>query len=218
VGHENIEKSAVMSQYQVVNGKKIYVWNEAVAKSKFVFNDDNFPCYQSDLLTSPCKRYSARNPKMASMSMEQFIAPLYCKVYMEADMAIEQSKQMVTQLIPNIDGCIVRTLLTSSRTFKEHIAHIQEFTDAQRKALLCMTLPKFVWVTEVSTEDQFLNDKVHSILLLDATGSQKGVAMQNMVYMLSKGGFYFFDRINKLIAIQKTSYATEFSAFEGNLK
>lgn len=218
VGHENIEKSAVMSQYQVVNGKKIYVWNEAVAKSKFVFNDDNFPCYQSDLLTSPCKRYSARNPKMASMSMEQFIAPLYCKVYMEADMAIEQSKQMVTQLIPNIDGCIVRTLLTSSRTFKEHLAHIQEFTDAQRKALLCMTLPKFVWVTEVSTEDQFLNDKVHSILLLDATGSQKGVAMQNMVYMLSKGGFYFFDRINKLIAIQKTSYATEFSAFEGNLK
>lgn len=218
VGHENIDKSAVMSQYQVVNGKTIYVWNEAVAKSKFVFNDDNFPCYQLDLLTSPCNRYATRNQKMASMSMEQFIAPLYCKVYMEADMAIEQSKHMVTQLIPNIDGCIVRTLLTSSRTFKEHLAHIQEFTDVQRKALLCMPLPKFVWVTEVSTKTQFMNNKVHSILLLDATGSQKGVAMHNMLYMLANGAFYCFDRNIKQIVSHTTSLASEFSAFEGNLK
>lgn len=218
VGHENIDKSVVMSQHQVVNGKTIYVWNEAVAQSRFVFNDDNFPCYQLDLLTSPCKRYTARDPKMASMSMEQFIAPLYCKVYMEADMAIEQSKQMVTLLIPDVDGCVVRTLLTSSRTFKEHLAHVLEFTDAQRKALLGIPLPKFVWVTEVSTEAQFMRDKVHSILLLDATGSQKGVAMQNMVYMLSKGKFYIFNHNNKQITIHTTDYAAEFSAFEGNLK
>lgn len=218
VGHENIAKSKVKLHPQSFNGKTIYVWNKAVAESRFVFNDDNFPCYQLDFLSKPCERYTAKKPKMSNLKMEQFIAPLYSKVYMEADMAIGQSKQIVTSILPNVDGNIVRTLLTSSRTFREHLAHIQEFSDDQRKALLQIQLPKFVWLTEVSTEDQFMNNKVNSILLIDATGSQKGMAVQNMVYLLSESRFYIFDSASKKIGYYDSSYASEFSAFIGNLK
>lgn len=218
VGHEDIKKSTVKLYPQTINGKLIYVWNKAVAESNFVFNDDNFPCYQLDKLAKPCKRYSTRKSKMENMMMEQFIAPLYSKVYMEADMAIGQSKVIVTSIIPDIEDNVVRTLLTSSRTFREHLAHIKEFTDEQKKALLQIQLPKFVWLTEVSTTDQFEDNKVHTILLLDATGAQKGLAEQNMVYMMSKGNYYFFHGANKHIVYHTTGYAPEFSAFMGNLK
>ena len=219
VGREDIDKRVVANQSQTINGHTIYSWNSAVANSKFVFNDDNFPCYQLDSLNEPCKRYlHSPRPDLAKMQIRQFIAPLYNKVYMEADMAVGESKQMITRLIPNSDGCVVRTLLTSSRSFREHVAHIRSFSDAQRKALLTIAMQKFIWLTELSTLDQFYHDKARAILLLDATGSPQSHASQNMVFMLADSNYLYFNASSKQIESIKTSFAAEFESFAGNLR
>lgn len=218
VGREDIDKREVLKKRRIENGKTIYLWNEAVAKKHFVFNDDNFPCYQRDTLRKPAKRYQKKRPDLAKMDISQFIVPLYNKVYMDADMAIGQSKKLITSLIDNCDENVVRTLLTSSRTFREHIAHSQAFSDSERKALLKIPMPKFIWLTEVSTKDEFFQDKVNSILLLDATGSPKSQASQNMVFMLASGRYYFYDSKLKQIAYRNTRLAPVFESFAGNLK
>lgn len=218
-GREDIDKRKVVKKSQNVNGKTIYSWNDTVANSKFIFNDDNFACYQTDSLYKPCARYlKLKRPDLATMQICQFIAPLYNKVYMDADMAIGESKQMITKMIPNIDGCVIRTLLTSSRTFREHIAHLSPFTDGQRKALLKIPMPKFIWLTEVSTPDQFYHNKVRAMLLLDATGSPKGHASQNLVFMLADGDYHYYNSQSMKTESRKTSFAKVFECFAGNLK
>lgn len=218
-GREEIDKHVVVKSSQTVNGKTIFSWNDTVANSKFIFNDDNFPCYQSDSLSDPCNRYvRLKRPDLAKMKICQFIAPLYNKVYMDADMAIGESKQMITKLIPNVDRCVVRTLLTSSRTFREHIAHLNSFNDGQRKALLKIAMPKFIWLTEVSTPDQFYQNKVRAMLLLDATGSPKGHASQNLVFMLADGIYHYYNPRSMKTEFRKTSFAKVFECFAGNLR
>lgn len=218
-GREDIDKHDVIKRSQTINGKTIYSWNDTVANLKFVFNDDNFPCYQSDNLLDPCARYNKlKRPDLAAMQICQFIAPLYNKVYMDADMAIGESKQMITKMIPNIDGCVVRTLLTSSRSFREHIAHLGSFSDGQRKALLNIAMPKFIWLTEVSTPEQFYQDKVRAMLLLDATGSPKGHASQNLVFMLADGVYHYYNAQSMKTESRQTSFAKVFECFAGNLK
>lgn len=218
-GREDIDKHDVVKRAQNFNGKTIYSWNDTVANSRFIFNDDNFPCYQSDFLLKPCERYKGlKRPDLAAMQICQFIAPLYNKVYMDADMAVSESKQMVTKMVPSIDGCVVRTLLTSSRTFREHIAHIGSFSDGQRKALLKIAMPKFIWLTEVSTPDQFFQNKVRAILLLDATGSPKSHASQNLVFMLADGVYHYYNAKSMKTESRNTSFAKVFECFAGNLK
>lgn len=219
VGRESIEKKKVIEQSQTIGGIKIFSWNDAVAHSRFVFNDDNFPCYQLDYLFEPCNRYTRTSrPDLATMKIQQFIAPLYERVYLEADIAMSQAKQIVTKYICNCNECVVRTLLTSSRTFREHIVHIKSFDNDQRKALLEIPMPKFIWLTEVSTLDQFYHDKVRAILLIDATGSPKCDVSKNMVLMLADGRYFYFDDSKREIVDKKTTFAKEFEAFTGNLK
>lgn len=215
VGRNDVNKEEVKKHLQhIQSGVDLYCWNEAVAQSLFVFNDDNFSCYTTDNLSEPCKRYKTKKASyLAKMKIKQFIAPLYNKVYMEANMAIKLSKEIVAKKIPDCNECVIRTLLTSSRTFREHLTQIKSFTDDQRKALLQIPMPKFIWLTEVSTLDQFYKDKVNSILLLDATGSPRS-DLQNIVLLLANGKYYESEQNQWW----PTKYSKEFEAFSGNLR
>ena len=61
-----------------------------------------------------------------------FIALLYNKIYLEADYAIETSKTIVDKFIQNCDDNVIRTFLTSSRSFREHVTHCGSFSDGQK--------------------------------------------------------------------------------------
>lgn len=137
---------------------------------------------------------------------------------MEADTAIALSEQIIEKVIPGGNETIMRTLLTSSRTFREHITHMVSLTNEQRLGLLDIPMPKFVWVTELSTYDEFMADRASTLLLLDATGSKMANLSKNIVLLLSDSFFYKYDEVTRDIKGYLTNYPKSFESFPGNIK
>lgn len=86
--------------------------------------------YQCTSLDYPCTYYHDAN--WMKNEITHFIAPLYNKIYLEADYAIETSKTIVDKFIQNCDDNVIRTFLTSSRSFREHVTHCGSFSDGQK--------------------------------------------------------------------------------------
>ena len=218
VGTERVDKNDVMNHPIDLGGKTLYSWNQTVANANFVFNDDNWPCYQIASLSDPAQQYvSGGNQKWKDAQVRQFIAPLYHKVYMEADTAIALSEQIVKSVIKGGDHHVMRTLLTSSRTFREHITKMSTLTNEQRIALLGIPMPKFVWITELSTPKEFFDGKVSTLLLLDATGSKMANLSRNIILLLSDGLLYTYDNNQMSIVGKPISFPIPFESFPGNI-
>lgn len=219
IGTERVDKHNVLHHLVSIGKKMVLSWNDTLAEARFVFNDDNLPCYQLATLGDPAENYVKKGIKrMEGVTVGQFIAPLYHKVYMEADSAIRLSEKIIDTVIPGGDGQVMRTFLTSSRSFREHITCMSSLSNAQRLALLAIPLPKFVWVTELSSCDDFYMDKVSTLLLLDATGSVTANLSRNIILLLSEGYLYNYDVTTMSITGRPTSFPKSFEAFYGNLK
>lgn len=219
IGTENVDVHEVTKYPVTLGAKTLFSWNQAVANAKFVFNDDNWPCYQVAALADPVKHYvDAKKDRWKNAQVRQFIAPLYHKVYMEADTAIALTEQIIKTVLIGCDGHVMRTFLTSSRTFREQITKMSSFSNNQRLGLLSVPMPKFVWVTELSTPDEFFAGRVSTLLLLDATGSKMANLSRNIILLLSDGVLYGYDDTKKEIIGKPTSLPTVFESFPGNIK
>ena len=219
IGTERVDKSEVIKYPIKLGSKTLFSWNKAVANARFVFNDDNRPCYQIASLSDPVKHYVDEGKQdWKDAQVSQFIAPLYRKVYMEADTAITLAEQIVKMVIQGGDGQVMRTLLTSSRTFREHITQMSSLSDNQRIALLGIPMPKFVWVIELSKPDDFVNGHASTLLLLDATGSKMANLSRNIIMLLSDGMNYKYDEKTKCITGNLTKFPVSFESFPGNIK
>lgn len=114
---------------------------------------------------------------------------------------------------------IGHAVLTSGRTLREHIAKLHSISNNARIALLQIDLPKFVWVTELSTIDEFEKDMVNSLLLIDATGNSQVNVLGNIIFLISNRYFYTYDSQNhRMIGNQVEAIPQNFEAFPGNLK
>lgn len=199
IGREDIDKSEVRNhQTTSPSGKIYYDWNDTVASKRIVLNDDNLPNYQLGNLSLPCDYYrQILGPGSAWQYVEitQFIAPLYSKIYMDAEAAMGLSTIVLDTYI-QITNQVKRTFLTSGRTLREHIANLHSISNDARIALLQIDLPKFVWVTELSTIDEFENDMVNSLLLIDATGNSQVNVLGNIIFLISNRYFYTYDPLN----------------------
>lgn len=198
--------------------KTFYSWNVAVSEESFVFNDDNFPNYQIATLQEPVKHYTDKGlAKWSGVGVSQFIAPLYSKVYMDAGTARELSLQILLKVIPGGSGCVLRTFLTSSRTFREHLSQSLLLSNDMKLALLQLNMPKFVWVSELSTPDEFCKKQISTLLLLDATGSKTANLARNIILLISDGYLYHYDPGTRQLKGTKVAFPNTMEAFEGNL-
>ena len=182
-----------------------------------VFNDDNFPCYQITSFATPTQYYS--NPFFNGMIISHFIVPLHCKIYLPAEIAIDASNYFVANIIKAPDGSCVKTFLTSNRSYREYLLNNPDFTSSQKQAYLQIEMPKFVWVTEVSTQFQFQNDKVNAIILLDATGNKSGYNdLSQLIFMQYSSNGIVYNKIKRVFEKFSLVLPSEFEAFNGNLK
>lgn len=222
IGRENIAKTeAKQHPSKTPSGKDFFDWNDTVASKRFVFNDDNLPNYQLGYLNKPCEYYTPLGKAGSSFltaQITQFIAPLYNKIYMDAESAMELSTIVLDSYI-NIQDHVKRTFLTSCRTLREHIASLRSIPNEIRIALLQICLPKFVWVTELSTVDEFEHNRVSTLLLIDATGNSQVNILGNIIFLLSERYFYNLDsNSHKMIGNLIDGMPDNFEAFQGNLK
>jgi hypothetical protein len=62
-----------------------------------------------------------------------------------------------------------RMFLASSRSFKQHIALNSKLNETAREVLVSCTMPKFIWVAELSDIELIKEKKGNGLILIDAT-------------------------------------------------
>lgn len=136
--------------------------------TEIVTVDDNHPPYRVANISKPASYYSSA--VWDNCTVTNFIVPLYPKIYMEAGEALHLSRQLIrfSKVYAN-RNIAIRTFLTSSRSYKDYLFRL-EVTDLDiKKLLLGLSMPKFIWVTEIYDEAQFLNSKCEGVIIWDAT-------------------------------------------------
>jgi hypothetical protein len=160
IGRKNVPKEEIFAKgLSKLYGRTAYIWNRGI--NYFIANDDNMPPYSIFDFDNPCSQWG-------KTSITSMIVPLHPKIYVEAEKAIQLSNFIVLQR-KDIDSPVIKTFLTTSRSFKEFIQKNKDLGADEKWVLLQMDTPKFLWMTEVSTKEDFIQNKVNRILLIDST-------------------------------------------------
>jgi len=169
IGRSNLTKEKIddLSIYKQISNN-VNVYDFADINFEYVFIDDNYPPYRQTTLDKPASYYT--NPKWLGCEITSFIVPLYPKIYMEAGEARSTAISLVDSLglIANKD-ILIKTFLTSSRSFKNEISLNGSLDETVKELLLSISMPKFIWVTELSDKDLILQGLVNGMVILDAT-------------------------------------------------
>ena len=86
---------------------------------------------------------------------------------MNASIAIQQSKILLGYFAA--DNSVVRTYLASCRSFRHHIATSRLMSNENKEIMIGFELPRFIWITEFGTMDEYNNDMASGVIILDAT-------------------------------------------------
>ncbi len=158
-------------------GDDVIVFDNAAIDFECVYVDDNLPPYRVSPLSNPALGYLPEYPDWGGMKIEQLIVPLYPKVYLEAGQARVMSISMIRHhsWIKN-KKILIKTYLASARSFKDYISlnetlrvKDKEFSITASELVVSISMPKFIWVTEISTFELVKENKVEGLLVLDAT-------------------------------------------------
>lgn len=205
IGRKNTKREIVdhVTKKTFKNGIKYISWNECI--HEFVFNDDNNPCYQIADIDNPTPQYQG-------CKVNTIIVPLYHKIYMDAPKAINYSEGICNLLLASRlpDGCVVRTYLAYSHSYRNHISQDTLLNTEYKNFILdYIRLPKFVWVTEISTHDEFVNEIVEGIILLDATEVQTA-SLRPLLFGCYKHYNLIYD--NKSLSFRENTLSLQFKS------
>lgn len=198
----------------LVNNIELKSWNKTI--KEFVFNDDNVPSYQIAKFDEPVKHYE--DDEWNGVKITHFIVPLHKKIYIDAETAIDAANNLLVEVIGIEPGSVVRTFLTSSRSYKDYISKNSDFLQEEKQKLLTLDMAKFIWVTEYSDVDSFCREKANGIILMDATGhiDSKNTA-SIILYQKGKSAFVYNHNTRKHHE-HKDLMSTCFETFKNNLK
>ena len=144
------------------------------ASRNLILIDDNFTPYQKANPKNPTSYYT--NPSWKGCHIYALIVPLHKKIYLESILA----KQCFIQFLEVYTGAnlfslppgrknYLRMFLTSSRSLKIGIQKTLKHNTELKELILKTSLPKFVWVAEITSDKLVLERKCDGIALLDAT-------------------------------------------------
>jgi len=167
----------------VINGKRICFSNQSI--ENIVFNDDNATCYQKTSISAPTAYYNQK--KWDKVLLTSFIVPLPSKVYMDAFVAIHQFRILLGYVAP--DNTIARTYLASCRSLRNHIATSRLMSNEDKAIILNIELPRFVWVTECGSADEYSNGMSSGLFILDATEPAELSTNALIIGIIGKNGF-----------------------------
>lgn len=140
--------------------------------AQYVVQDDNLIPYRLIKLENPGEHYDDED--CSNYQIDSIVVPLYPKIYLEAVVA----KELVIQVLgdENIgydfgSEYVFRFYLTSSRSFKNHVAKIADMDNDLKNNILITKMPKFIWCGEIYSQEGFdLDDKkAIGLVVLDAT-------------------------------------------------
>lgn len=216
VGRNKMQRQVIERKGMcTVLGNSHYVWNKSI--DNFIFNDDNCSCYQPTTFQNPTAYY--HRSEWDSGKITHFIVPLHPKVYLDAELAINASNYLAIHKLKIPSQSVIRTFLASNRSYREYIMRNEDMTEIEKQVYLHIDMPKFVWVTEIADKDSFLTNKVNSLILLDATGSNiDNEGYSSLLFYQINGIGTFFNKEIRWFENIPISLPTHFKTFNENLK
>lgn len=179
VGHEKIDDSQIelITPYIIsdpklrlhVEERNIVIHDYNSIKKDFIFIDDNQPVYQKATLDNPAAHYPL---EWHNCKVTYFIVPLYTKIYLEAFEAKNYILRFLTkgpEPLTDNSQILLRFYLASSRSFKNYVAMNGTIQEDLKGLLLEASMPKFIWVAEISTKDLIKQKMANGMVVLDAT-------------------------------------------------
>lgn len=179
IGHEVLDKDMIdnIPELKTTNAtlnaeismKSVKIFDYDEIKKDFVFIDDNHPIYQRAKIQNPAVHYGGN---WRNCEVTYFVVPLYPKIYLEAF----EAKNYILNLLIKGPECIsdkseilIRTYLASSRSFKDKIAINPTIQSDLKSLILESSMPKFIWVCEVSSKELIKDKRAIGLIALDAT-------------------------------------------------
>lgn len=187
VGRKKIDRTLISTApIESTNGRSYRRWADVPVE--FVFNDDNVGAYQLTGFDDPAPQY-----KRNDIYISNIIVPLYNRIYIDATRATFLSEDFCTRSFPLPDDVVFRTFLASGNTYMNYIMSDPVLSDKYKSVLFRLVrLPKFIWVTEISTEGKFVSEEVEGVIILDATEPYK-IGVVYPLLAAYKNENYFYD-------------------------
>lgn len=171
VGRRNFNQKNFdnLQEIDLRNDSSIMLKDINAIENEFIYVDDNFAAYRIGNIDRPCTHYN--NAKWATCEITEIIVPLYSKIYMEAGEASFFSQNLIKLSTFAYRGKNIssKTFLCSSRTYKNYLMNLQDIELDIKKLFLNLSMPKFIWVTEIYESQYFMDENVIGLILLDAT-------------------------------------------------
>lgn len=186
-GHGNIDKKTVVSNVKSAKG----LWKDVSCfKNNIVVIDDNrVPCTVVPV-DKPAINYKTNN----DMQIKSFLVPFHKHMFMDAVKAYEFISKIFNHAKIGLgnfgDKWITRLMLTTSNSFKEFIVRDPVMPDIYKNMFKYTQFPKFIWICELSEPDDYLNDIVSGILIIDST---EYTSFNSIIYYIIKDNIVTFD-------------------------
>jgi len=126
---------------------------------------------------------------------------------------------LISQLYtPKTSGqeILIRAYLCSNRSYKHGLALDSDMNLDVRDILLELSMPKFVWIIELSTKLLIKNNKANGLIILDATEASTSYFDPLVAYVHNDELISFDPKTNDIV--RNPLILNEFTIFANNLK
>jgi hypothetical protein len=161
IGHESNLSYSVPDDKTWIDSSEI--------NKQLVLIDDNMSPYQISKITNPTPY---KNYKIYA-----FIVPLPNHMFLSAEKAYSLTTAIFNDRSVGLwrfgtNKWLTRLLLTNSRSFKKYLMQTEDHLDENfKKLLLHLALPRFIWISEIYTEEEIKIGICSGLLIIDATGN-----------------------------------------------
>ncbi|MDT3404268.1 hypothetical protein [Mucilaginibacter terrae] len=193
---ENREETVICQPHEILpNGLPVIDFNKITRN--YVFIDDNYPPFQVTKLDKPCEIYY-KSEKWHSCEIKNVIVPLYKKIYLDAARATRNFYKALEIKEIGIVGTeprILKIFLASSRSYKSYIALNEDLNPVVKELVLALSMPKFIWIAELSKKESYIAGKCDEFYIQDATEPVEFIDMDvstdtSLISAFSDGTFF----------------------------
>lgn len=178
IGHEESFTLKSTNVRNIADPKtiKIYVNDTGLNCEKIIIMDDNHNPFASVPFEDPGILYKDMN--LNDLKIKYFIAPLYNKIYLDAEKAYKTFESVITDKIIGLQEnndkkpYVIRFFLTSAKSFKNRLSNMPQMNSEMKEKLIYTSLPKFIWIGEITDNDLYAQELAKGIIIIDATGEQ----------------------------------------------
>lgn len=214
IGHENVSGAFRTWSTSRTGDTNSGIVDTSDFDKRYIVIDDNYPPYQICTFDNPTGYYTG-DPAFMDMRIAAFVVPLHPRIYLEPLEAFSLALEVILNIMTvscDDNQVITRFYLTSSRSYKNWVVHSTLLQKELKDVILTTSMPKFIWITEISDARLYGNSMAAGMIIIDATGD---VSRNSLLFSAYSGTIYLrFDGVDTEVT---TGFAN-FTCYENNLK